>query len=308
MALNINRNVNDLFYRYKMPRLLVKVEGKGNGIKTVISNMLEISKALNRPATYATKYFGCELGAQTQFDLKNERYIINGEHDSEKLQELLYGFIKKFVLCPKCENPETFFIVKKQKISQSCKTCGNVGIVDQRHKLTTFILRNPPSVTVDQKKISEKKVIPIDERLDTFYNYLLEHKSLDTQLIVNEAERLDIKDKASLLLCRVLFNEPENLLSCIKPNRILLLRFTWNNKKAQRYFLKGLEQLIIENKNVLLPKISHILKAFYDEDIIEERELLHWGKKVSKEILEKAEPFLKWLCDAEEESDTDVTI
>ncbi len=50
-ALNVNRNVSDAFYRYKMPRLLAKVEGKGNGIKTVIVNMTEIAKALGRPPT-----------------------------------------------------------------------------------------------------------------------------------------------------------------------------------------------------------------------------------------------------------------
>ena len=51
MALNVNRNVSDAFYRYKMPRLMAKVEGKGNGIKTVIVNMTEIAKALGRPPT-----------------------------------------------------------------------------------------------------------------------------------------------------------------------------------------------------------------------------------------------------------------
>ena len=69
-----------------MPRLQAKVEGKGNGVKTVIPNMVEIARALGRPPTYATKYFGCELGAQTQFDFKNERYIVNGSHDAAKLQ------------------------------------------------------------------------------------------------------------------------------------------------------------------------------------------------------------------------------
>ncbi|XP_022094015.1 eukaryotic translation initiation factor 5-like [Acanthaster planci] len=144
MALNVNRNVTDQFYRYKMPRLVAKVEGKGNGIKTVISNMVEVSKCLSRPPTYPTKFFGCELGAQTQFDFKNERYIVNGSHDVAKLQDLLDVFIKKFVLCPECENPETNLIVRKGTIGQHCVACGHQGMIDMRHRLTTFIVKNPP--------------------------------------------------------------------------------------------------------------------------------------------------------------------
>lgn len=66
-----------------------------------------------------TKFFGCELGAQTQFDQKNDRYIVNGSHDSGKLQGLLDGFIKKFVLCPECENPETILV--SIKVSEKTK-------------------------------------------------------------------------------------------------------------------------------------------------------------------------------------------
>jgi translation initiation factor 5 len=147
-TLNVNRNVSDIFYRYKMPRINAKVEGKGNGIKTVIVNMADVARAIGRPATYPTKYFGCELGAQTQFDYKNERFIVNGSHDATKLQDLLDGFIKKFVLCPECENPETELLVsaKKGTISQGCKACGFHGPLEVNHKLNTFILKNPPTL------------------------------------------------------------------------------------------------------------------------------------------------------------------
>ena len=54
MALNVNRNVEYAFYQYKMPRLFTKIEGKGNGIKTVVVNMVDIGRALARPPTYIT--------------------------------------------------------------------------------------------------------------------------------------------------------------------------------------------------------------------------------------------------------------
>jgi len=158
MALNVNRNIDDQFYRYKMPRLQAKVEGKGNGIKTVVVNAMEVAKALSRPATYPIKFFGCELGAQTQFDIKHDRYIVNGSHDANKLQDLLDAFIKKFVLCPACDNPETTLNPnqKKQIITQRCKACGNSGLLDMRHKLTTFILRNPPDAPLDGSEGGKK--------------------------------------------------------------------------------------------------------------------------------------------------------
>lgn len=141
-----------------MPVLVTKIEGKGNGIKTVIPNMVDIAKALARPATYPTKYFGCELGAQTTFDEKNERYIVNGAHDASRLRELLTTFIDKFVLCPHCKNPETELYIsgsgKREKIYRDCKACGHRQDVDMTHKLTTFILKNPPA---NARKATGKK-------------------------------------------------------------------------------------------------------------------------------------------------------
>ncbi|QDZ24987.1 translation initiation factor IF2/IF5 [Chloropicon primus] len=150
-------NADDAFYRYKMPKLQSRVEGRGNGVKTNVVNMVEIAKALGRPPSYTTKYFGCELGAQSKFSKDSGQSIVNGAHDSRTLSEVLEGFIKKFVQCYSCGNPETVIEVdKKDFITLTCKACGHVSEVDPRHKLNTFIIKNPPKNKSTKKKAVDK--------------------------------------------------------------------------------------------------------------------------------------------------------
>ena len=147
-------NSDDAFYRYKMPKMITKIEGRGNGIKTNIVNMVDIAKALARPASYTTKHFGCELGAQSKFDEKTGTSLVNGAHETAKLAGLLENFIKKYVQCYGCGNPETEIIITKtEMITLKCAACGFISDVDMRDKLTTFILKNPP----EQKKGSKDK-------------------------------------------------------------------------------------------------------------------------------------------------------
>ncbi|XVE78669.1 hypothetical protein DITRI_Ditri13aG0165300 [Diplodiscus trichospermus] len=150
-------NSDDAFYRYKMPKMITKIEGRGNGIKTNIVNMVDIAKALARPASYTTKYFSCELGAQSKFDEKTGTSLVNGSHDTAKLAGLLENFIKKYVQCYGCGNPETEIVITKtQMIQLKCAACGFVSDVDMRDKLTTFILKNPPEA---KKGSKDKKAL-----------------------------------------------------------------------------------------------------------------------------------------------------
>ncbi|CAI5759885.1 unnamed protein product [Candida verbasci] len=143
--INICRDNTDPFYRYKMPPIQSKTEGRGNGIKTAIMNLAEVARALNRPPSYLVKFFGYELGAQTQL----ERFLVNGVHDSNELQDSLDGFINKFVLCGSCKNPETEIVLKgKDTLERDCKACGKVTMIDPKHKLYSYIVKNPP----DSKK------------------------------------------------------------------------------------------------------------------------------------------------------------
>jgi len=371
---------------------MAKVEGKGNGIKTVIVNMAEVAKAIGRPATYPTKFFGCELGAQTQFDFKHDRFIVNGAHDAGKLQDLLDGFIRKYVLCPECDNPETELMISTRKgtIHQGCKACGYYGSLESNHKLNAYILKNPPnlnpaaqgsSLTEGKRNkrskkqggengeggrssspednselvvqapeklaedndgdvnwgvdVSEEAVrarmqdltdgakgLTIDEdtdktekeRMDIFYNKVQKVRdsgSIIARELVAEAERLEVKSKATLVLAELLFDDKIHLQ--LKKHRVLFLRFCHEDQKAQRYLLGGIEQVIGLHKNSLLPKVSAILKLFYDADILEESVLLDWASKISKKYVSKelsqeihnnASQFITWLREAEEEEES----
>jgi len=383
MALNVNRNVQDAFYRYKMPRIQAKVEGKGNGIKTVIVNMVDVASALARPPTYVTKYFGCELGAQTQFDVKAERYIVNGCHEAGKLQDMLDGFIKKFVLCEQCSNPETVIKVKKNMIGASCKACGHIFTLDMRHKLTTFIVKNPPEKDIDAQGVSLTKkkdrkeakdkngkkdgsdgdgdnddwgddddadwgedvsedavrkrmealsgglgglVIDNDlektevERINIFHKFVVNkknagpiHQGAAAKEVVAEADRLEIRNKAPIVLCELLFDDKMFKEKQLEKYSKLFLRFTHENQKAQKYLLGGLEKTVETKEAALLNKVPHIFKILFEEDVLEEEVILEWSKKVSKKyvtketaqkIHDKAAPFIKWLKEAEEESES----
>lgn len=158
-VVNIPRHVKDEFYRYKMPALVAKVEGRGNGIKTVIVNMTDVAKSLDRPPAYPTKYFGFELGALTTIDPSKDRYIVNGKHDQSKLAQVLDTFIDRFVLCSNCRNPETKMLLRGGMIELKCAACGARSPVDMRHKLTTFIQKNPPTdgAGADEPTKREKK-------------------------------------------------------------------------------------------------------------------------------------------------------
>lgn len=85
--LNIPSNVKDANYRYKMPKIVVVSQGQGGGVKTKIDNIIELSKALNVPPEYPLKFMGYELGSQTEN--KGGIYLINGNHQAEKLQQIL---------------------------------------------------------------------------------------------------------------------------------------------------------------------------------------------------------------------------
>ncbi len=153
--------VVDPDYRYKMPRIQGKVEGRGNGIKTAVVNICDVANSLYREPGEVTKFFGCELGAQTNWNEGTERSIVNGSHTDAMLQSLLTKYIELFVLCPSCHLPESTYKIKGGLIYHNCLACGAREGIDMEHKLTTFILnaakKAKKAKSKDGKDVKKKK-------------------------------------------------------------------------------------------------------------------------------------------------------
>jgi len=148
MALvNIPSTNVDPDYRYKMPPLICKLEGRGNGIKTCIVNMGDVARALKSPPQYATKWLGCELGVKSEYIDKEgggERCLIDGSHDVSAFAGLLDEFIEKYICCEQCHLPELDVYTMKGIVCGKCKACGWADELDNDHSVARFIMKNPP--------------------------------------------------------------------------------------------------------------------------------------------------------------------
>lgn len=164
---NIPTSNTDPQYRYKMPRLIAKTEGRGNGIKTSVMNCKEIAAAVHRPPDYLMKWWGYELCAKASYtDKEGEgvRALVTGSHQMADLQQSLDKFLATYVLCPVCGLPEMNLKIKKkeEKINGECNACGfNDYLKDATcHKMAGYVLKNPPEgekLTGSAKKDKKQK-------------------------------------------------------------------------------------------------------------------------------------------------------
>lgn len=182
---NIPRHVSDIHYRYKMPSIVAKIEGRGNGIKTRFINLSEVAKSLHPHGevyrNYIIKFFGFELGAM----VNTRDLVINGKYDSSDLQDLLDKYVDKYVLCAKCQNPETLLFIKKETVKRRCKACGHVTICDVSHKLSNYIYKFPP---IDPNTDHIKKDTLDSMLSDEFAEKISDNDDTDTWALSTEPE------------------------------------------------------------------------------------------------------------------------
>ena len=73
----IPRTVEDPSYRYKMPLLETRFEGRGIGIKTNLINIYGIAKALDISLIYIVKFLSIDIGTDTKIKSETNQSVIN---------------------------------------------------------------------------------------------------------------------------------------------------------------------------------------------------------------------------------------
>lgn len=121
---------HDIFFRYKMPEAELFIEHKQNG-RTLLLNLNDISKALDRPNDMIIKYFQYELSIP--IIKKDNKIIFPGIFEKSQINKIIQKFIREIVICGSCNNPETTINYKKMQLN--CKACGNFTKIKTNEKL-----------------------------------------------------------------------------------------------------------------------------------------------------------------------------
>lgn len=149
--INIGGDASDISFRYKMPVLQVKTEGRGNGIKTILLNLSDVAKSLCVHPSYLTKFFSLECGCSSS---DKNRFVLNGAHTPSSLIPHLNKFIKLFVLCPRCHLPEMSLSTKKDILMGHCAACGWDSSIKTEHKIISYLLKHISSNTPQSTVVS----------------------------------------------------------------------------------------------------------------------------------------------------------
>lgn len=136
---NISR-ISDPFYRYKMPTLIIRNQSN----KTVLINLEDISKSLNRSQEQLLKMFSYKHKSSCK--IKDGNAFLSGKHELTDLKNTLYWYIRIYVLCSSCNNPETIIhccVKKSGKVKLDCQACSQTHSVKNGDpKLNKWIINN----------------------------------------------------------------------------------------------------------------------------------------------------------------------
>jgi len=316
--INMDRNIDDENYRYKMEKVLIAKEGKNKGKKTVIINVLSLIKGIlgtnitvsadngynkeviNKTAKHISQFIGKKFGSKCQYKASRGAILISGEQLQSNIQNVIFEYVEKYTFCPYCNLPELQPAVLSVIM---CRSCGYNKDQNNKNKKKKKRDKKKKKKKQQSKKVkedaNENDVGDIDEMKedsdDNIQNRMAKDPifSLSCYVKKDNVSLDEIKEKIKVLTLAHGLKRNEEIKMIIQA----LIDYD-NDYQAMIESIKNYKQIFemytIQNEDVkiflavmeqlilckanLLNHSYAILNCLYDEDIFDEEEILEWYK------------------------------
>lgn len=138
-------SLNDPQYRYKISCPIINTTGKKGNKTTWFENSEYYSSKLGVPSIFFGKYIGNKISCPSSFDKEKNCLSWRGEYSIGLIESHLRDFISIYILCSKCDYPETdLYIDEKKLIGKLCRSCGYSSLIQSKYmdKTYDFVQKN----------------------------------------------------------------------------------------------------------------------------------------------------------------------
>jgi translation initiation factor 2 subunit 2 len=104
--------------RFEIPRVVCEISGN----KTILKNFGEILTVLRRDSANLSKYLS--KGLATSGSIQGSTMVFQGKISREILQKKLDDYVKEFVYCKQCGEPDTKIEKEDRICFLVCEACG----------------------------------------------------------------------------------------------------------------------------------------------------------------------------------------
>ncbi len=104
--------------RFQVPGVDTEIQGN----KTLIKNFSDIATTLRRDPAHVSRYLFKELA--TPGNMQGSTLILQRKLTSDFIQGKIDSYIKEFVLCKVCGEPDTKFVKEGRITIIQCDACG----------------------------------------------------------------------------------------------------------------------------------------------------------------------------------------
>jgi len=129
----------DNHYRYQISIIQISSILKKGTYITILDNFESFCNELMFDKNLMINVIGKSLSCKSGID-KTGKYYLQGIYTINTVKDVIYTFIKKYLLCVNCDKPEINLKYKNNKIKQKCKACGNnTYLVDCKEEIIKIL-------------------------------------------------------------------------------------------------------------------------------------------------------------------------